>query len=399
MRAKVKASPQFWLKRRQFVDFEALLLRVRRLLFIYPLPIANIMNRRNFFRLSAIGGLLLASGGIFASRSYASAYYKGPASDHFDGTRFFNPNGEQPNGFSDLMKWRFNGQRAEWPENYPSPYPTAKPDARVEGKDLRVTFVGHASFLIQTAGLNILVDPVWSERTSPFSFVGPKRVNPPGIRFEDLPPIDLVLVTHNHYDHLDLDTLHRLHVEHKPLFVTPLGNDAIIRTKVQAAKISVGDWGDAIAVSPDVKVHFEPCHHWSARGLNDRRMALWAAFVIETPGGKIYHIGDTGFHSGLNYHAAAKKHGSFRLANLPFGAYEPRWFMKGQHQNPAEAVEGMKICNATYACGHHWGTVQLTDEAIDAPIIALEAALKDQNVARENFRPMRPGEVFDVPVV
>ena len=121
MRAKVKASPQFWPKRRQFVDFEALLLRVRRLLFIGALPIANIMNRRNFFRLSAIGGLLLASGGIFASRSYASAYYKGPASDHFDGTRFFNPNGEQPNGFSDLMKWRFNGQRAEWPENYPSP--------------------------------------------------------------------------------------------------------------------------------------------------------------------------------------------------------------------------------------------------------------------------------------
>lgn len=355
------------------------------------------MNRRNFFRLSAIGGILLASGGIFASRSYASAYYKGPVSDHFDGVRFFNPNGEQPNGFGDLMKWRFNGQKAQWPESYPSPYPTAKPQARVEGKDLRVTFVGHASFLIQTAGLNILIDPVWSQRTSPFSFIGPKRVNPPGIRFEDLPPIDLVLVTHNHYDHLDLETLHRLHVEHKSHFVTPLGNDAIIRTQVEAAKISVGDWGDALAVSPDVKIHFEPCHHWSARGVNDRRMALWAAFVIETPGGKIYHIGDTGFHSGLNYHAVAKKHGSFRLANLPFGAYEPRWFMKDSHLNPDDAVRAHQVLEARSSLGIHFGTFPLSDEEQFAPPRDLAHARALHGLADADFRAPTPGEVWSVP--
>ncbi|NTF33284.1 MBL fold metallo-hydrolase [Rhizobium skierniewicense] len=356
------------------------------------------MKRRALFKLSFLGALL-AGGGLYARQSRASAYYSGPTSDHFDGTRFFNPGGEAPNGFLDLMKWRFDGQKATWPETYPSPFPFVKPAERVDGTDLRVTFIGHASFLIQTAGMNILVDPVWSERTSPVSFAGPKRVNPPGIRFNDLPPIDLVLITHNHYDHLDMETLQQLHIHHKPHFITPLGNDVIIRTRVEAAKISVGDWGDVLNVAPDVKIHFEPCHHWSARGVNDRRMALWSAFVIETLGGKIYHIGDTGFHSGLNYHAAAKKHGSFRLANLPFGAYEPRWFMKGHHQNPTEAVEGMKICNAAYACGHHWGTVQLTDEAIDAPIIALKTALSEHGVAQDRFRPMRPSEVFDVPYV
>jgi L-ascorbate metabolism protein UlaG (beta-lactamase superfamily) len=354
------------------------------------------MKRRNLFRLSALAAL--AAGGVFAAtKSKAAGYYHGPISDHFDGTRFFNPGGEPPGNFFDLLKWRTNGAKATWPEDYPSPYPTAKPDQRVNGADLRITFVGHASFLIQTAGLNILADPVWSQRTSPFSFAGPKRVNPPGIVFEDLPPIDIVLVTHNHYDHLDIETLKRLQAAHKPTFITPLGNDSIILSDVPDAKIEVGDWGDVITAGNGVKIHVEPCHHWSARGLNDRRMALWAAFVIETPGGKIYHIGDTGFFQGNNYRAVKEKHGAFRLANLPFGAYEPRWFMKGQHQNPAEAVEGMVLCDARHVCGHHWGTVQLTDEAIDAPVFALQLALNEKGLEHSRFRPMRPGEVFDVP--
>lgn len=332
-------------------------------------------------------------------RKPRNSYYAGPISDHFDGTVFFNPEGEAPLGFRELMRWQFGGGRMAWPKSAPSPFPQAKPDDRVDGDGLRVTMVGHATLLIQVAGLNILTDPVWSPRTSPFSFVGPKRVVAPGIAFNDLPPIDIVIVTHNHYDHLDLATLKRLHAEHGPHIITPLGNDTIIHRTLPDAKISGMDWGEQISFRDDVTIDCAPCHHWSARNARDRRMALWAAFVISTPSGKIYHIGDTGFHDGINYKAAAVKHGLFRLANLPIGAYEPRWFMKAQHQNPQEAVEGFQLCNAAYAAGHHFGTVQLTNEGIEEPVRALEVALNEQGVAAERFRALRAGEVFEVPLV
>ncbi len=334
-----------------------------------------------------------------ASGKKQNRYYQGPVSDHFDGTRFFNPDGVEPGGFLDLLRWKLGGGRARWPNPVVSAFPPAKPDRHVFGEQLRVTMVGHASMLIQVAGLNILTDPVWSDRASPFTFIGPKRIVPPGIRFEDLPPIDLVLVSHNHYDHLDLATLKRLHEAHAPRIVTPLGNDTIVKGSVPGAKIATMDWGDRLAITDKVSVDAEPCHHWSARGASDRSMALWAAFVITTPAGNIYHVGDTGFHGGVNYEAVRQKHGGFRLAVLPFGAYEPRWFMRGQHQNPVEAVRGMKLCNAAYVAGHHFATFQLTDEAIDAPVRALDAALREQGVEPDRFRPLRAGEVFDVPVV
>jgi L-ascorbate metabolism protein UlaG (beta-lactamase superfamily) len=326
-------------------------------------------------------------------------YYQGPVSDHFDGQRFFNPGGVAPGNGLDLLRWQLGGGRVRWPNPVISAFPPAKPDRHVFGSQMRVTMVGHASMLVQVAGLNILTDPVWSERVSPFRSVGPKRVVPPGIRFEDLPHIGLVLVTHNHYDHLDLATLARLQQAHRPKIVTPLGNDTIIRRAIPDADITVVDWGDHIEVRGGVRIDAEPCHHWSARGMGDRRMALWAAFVLTTPAGKIYHVGDTGFHDGINYEAARQKHGGFRLAILPFGAYEPRWFMKGQHQNPEEAVKGMKLCNAAYVAEHHFATFQLTDEGIDAPVLALDAALKAEGVEPDRFRPLRAGEVFNVPVV
>lgn len=333
---------------------------------------------------------------LAARKKAANRYYSGPLSDHFDGTLFFNPDGRLPGRFTDLLKWQLSGKRSKWPETNPSPFPQAKPAARIDGAELLITMVGHSSLLIQTAGLNILTDPVWSQRASPFSFAGPKRVNPPGIAFADLPPIDLVLVSHNHYDHLDLPTLKRLKARHDPLVVTPLGNDAIIDDGVPGMRLSAHDWGDRVDIGGGTVIHIEPAHHWSARGARDRRMALWAGFVIETPAGKIFFAGDTGFHGGVNYRLMAQKHGGFRFAILPIGAYEPRWFMASQHQNPQEAVQGMKLCNAAYAAGCHWGTFQLTDEPIDEPARHLAEALDAAGLSRDHFRALHPGEVWDV---
>ena len=333
-----------------------------------------------------------------AGRRTRNPYYSGPVTDHFDGTHFYNPDGVPPGAFRDLLRWQFGGGRVAWPKQQPSPFAPVRPAPRIDGDALRITMVGHATLLIQVAGLNILTDPVWSDRASPLSFAGPKRVNPPGIAFDDLPHVDLVLLTHNHYDHLDLRTLSRLHARHRMPVVTPLGNDAILGPDIPRSAITVTDWGDRTDFSTRLTIHTEPCHHWSARGTRDRRMALWAAFVLETPAGRIYHVGDTGFHDGFNYRAAREKHGGFRLANLPFGAYEPRWFMKGQHQNPEEAVQGMQLCAAAHVAGHHWGTFRLTNEGIGEPVAALQTALDEAGIERDRFRPLRPGEVFDVPL-
>lgn len=356
------------------------------------------MRRRNFLKATGLllaGGTATGAGAIGLARS-RNPYYSGPHSDHFDGLNFYNPGGVPPKGFADLLKWKLGNGQKKWPAHYPSPYED-KPPVRVKGSDLRVSYVGHATVLVQTAGLNILTDPVWSNRVSPVSFAGPKRVNDPGIRFEKLPPIDAILLSHNHYDHLDLPTLSRLKTAHDPLIITPLGNDRILNNHDGNFRIAVGDWGDRVDLSNDVSIGFEPMHHWSARGLVDRRNALWAAFVVQGPAGNIYHIGDTGFHDGINYRAAREKYGAFRLAILPFGAYEPRDFMRAQHQNPDEAVQGHRLCGAQFTLGHHWGTFQLTDESIEDQLEALDAARLRHNVSDELFRALRPGQAWDVP--
>ncbi|WP_082352563.1 MBL fold metallo-hydrolase [Rhizobium sp. AAP43] len=355
------------------------------------------MKRRQFFKWTGMG-LALLGGGLAAGRAMAgNRYYSGPLSDHFDGKVFFNPGGEEPRGFTDLLRWQFEGGRIAWPKSaMAASLPATKPEQRVDGTRLVVTMVGHATLLIQTAGLNILTDPVWSERASPVSFAGPKRATPPGIAFEDLPPIDIVIVTHNHYDHLDVATLKRLGQGHDARIITPLGNDTIIHAEHPFTGTSVMDWGDRLDLGNGLVVHCEPCHHWSARGMGDRRMALWAAFLIETPGGKIYHIGDTGYAGGQHYREIREKHGDIRLAILPIGAYEPRWFMKAQHQNPQEAIEGFHLSGAQFGIGHHFGTFQLTNEGIDDPPKALTTAMAAKGIGTDRFKGLRPGQQFDV---
>ncbi|ASG25121.1 MBL fold metallo-hydrolase [Nitrospirillum viridazoti] len=318
-------------------------------------------------------------------------YYAGPVTDHFDGVRFFNP-GQAPTDRSlgEILRWRWGGKRPVWPTAAAGRQ--VRPAARVHG--LAVTMIGHASVLIQVAGLNLLVDPVWSERVSPFQWLGPRRVNRPGVAFEDLPPIDAVLLTHNHYDHLDVGTLRRLWATHRPRIVAPLGNDRVVAREVGALPVETGDWGDTVALGPAVTACFHPAYHWSARRLGDRRMALWCGFVLRTPAGPVYVAGDTGYGDGAIFRQVRQHHGEPAVAILPIGAYAPRWFMKQQHCDPAEAVRILADCGARQGLAVHWGTFPLSDEERLAPPQELAQALALEGVAAHRFRALEPGDVW-----
>lgn len=323
--------------------------------------------------------------------------YDGPASDHFDGTHFFDPDGSPPKTLREVLRWQFGGgrQRQIWPEWAPSPH-SDTPPARVDGDKARLSFVGHASWLIQTSGQNILIDPVWSDRVSPLRFAGPKRHNDPGIAFDALPAIDMVLVSHGHYDHLDVATLSRLHAKFSPRVITPLGNDVTMRRTERAIRAEAFDWHDLVDLGGGVAVTLVPTRHWSARGLFDRNKALWASFVLETPAGKIYIVCDSGYGTGAHFRRVAQLHGPLRAAILPIGAYEPRWFMQDQHMNPHDAVKALADCGAALALAHHHGTFQLTDEAIDAPVKALQTALDEAQIPRERFVALKPGQMVEI---
>jgi L-ascorbate metabolism protein UlaG (beta-lactamase superfamily) len=323
--------------------------------------------------------------------------YSGPVSDHFDGLHFFDPDGSPPKAFRDMLRWQFGGdrKRAQWPDWVPSPY-SDRPPERVAGSKVRFSFVGHASWLIQTAGLNVLIDPVWSERVSPFSFVGPKRHNDPGVAFEALPRIDVVLVSHGHYDHLDIATLSKLAKKFSPRVITPLGNDVTMKEADGAINAEAYDWKDRVELGKGLAVTLVPTRHWSARGLFDRNKALWASFVLETPAGKLYIVCDSGYGDGGHFRRVAEVHGPLKLAILPIGAYEPRWFMRDQHMNPEDAVKALADCRAEQALAHHHFTFQLTDEAMDAPATALGEALDAAKIPREKFAVLKPGQVFEI---
>ena len=326
-----------------------------------------------------------------------SPYYTGPVSDHFDGERFFDPYGASPKSRRDLLRWfvdrRRRGTKAKWPAWAPSPH-ADRPPARVEGASWRISYIGHVSFLIQTAGRNILLDPVWSKRASPFRLIGPKRVNEPGIAFAELPPIDVVLVSHGHYDHLDVRTLSRLAAAHRARVITPLGNDVIMRKFDRTIAAEAYDWGDRVDIGSGMAVTLVAARHWSARNLSDRNMTLWASFVIETPGGRIYFVADSGYGDGRYFRTAGERHGPFKLAILPIGAYEPRWFMRDHHMNPAEAVRALIDCGGEFALAHHHGTFQLTDEPIDAPALGLMEALNAAAISPQRFAALQPGQVW-----
>ena len=336
---------------------------------------------------------------VLAPRVLDRIYYRGPASDHFDGERFFNP-GEKPSGdrrgfsFFRFLRFAFGLDRAPWPKSVP--VERTVPPPRAEGQEMRATWIGHATVLVQTQGLNILTDPVWSERASPFGFLGPKRVAEPGVAFDDLPRIDLVLLSHNHYDHLDLATLERLWRRDRPRIVTPLGNDTILRAR--GIEAIAKDWGERVSVRPGIDVIVERVHHWGSRWGADRNRALWGGLTVTLPGGHLFFAGDTGWGSG-DWMQGIAAHGPHRLALIPIGAYLPRELMRSSHVGPDEAVAIFHAIGAAHGLGIHWGTFQLSEEGHAAPADMLVAEAAAAGIESHRFRTIAPGAMWVVPAL
>lgn len=321
-------------------------------------------------------------------------YYTGPVSDHFDGQRFFNPGTREPPRLDPrrlFNRW-LNTERPAWPERVP--VQPSVPPRTVAGDEMRVTWIGHSTVLVQVAGLNILTDPIWSERASPFSFAGPRRLRAPGVRFEDLPHIDLVLVSHNHYDHLDLPTLKRLWERDRPLIVTSLGNDTILRS--EGIESVARDWGGRVSVRGGSEVVVLRNHHWGSRWGSDRNRALWSAFSVRTPQGNVFFGGDTGWGDGAWVTEAARA-GPYRLAIIPIGAYLPRDIMQNSHVGPDEALRIFRTLNPVMALAVHWGTFQLAFETIDGPPRVLQELERREGVPPGRFIATEAGRPFSVP--
>ncbi len=328
---------------------------------------------------------------FFVTCSTACSSSPYPKSDHFDGEKFFQPGGAPVKGFFDLLKWQIFGEKKEWPKFREN---TIKSNLanKVDSNTLNVTFINHATFLIQTHDLNILTDPIFSQRASPVQWAGPKRARKPGLDLENLPRIDLVVISHNHYDHMDKDSIEELQKKFAPLFVVPLG-DAKILKKFGVTNVIELDWWQTHALpKTDLSVTFTPVQHWSSRTPFDRNESLWGGYVFKSTMFNVYFGGDTGY--GPHFKETGEKLGPFNLSLLPIGAYEPRWFMKEQHINPEEAVQAHLDLKSKFSLGCHFGTFQLTDEGIDDPVNDLELAKKKMNVKAEDFVSPDNGQSF-----
>lgn len=337
------------------------------------------MLRRIIIGLAAAVGAVIG-GGAIAGWLFSAPRYRGPKSDHFDGRRFYNLEPTEHAGFFDMVRWMATRDEGPW-EEWREITPGAPPPERVSGEALRVTWVNHATVLIQTRNVNILTDPIWSDRCSPLPFAGPRRHHAPGIRFEHLPPIDVVLLSHNHYDHMDVPTLERLKREHRPRIFAGLGNAAFVKGATDL------DWWQSVNLAENVTLHAVPAQHFSSRGLADRDANLWTGYVIESPEGPIFFAGDSGW--GSHFRAIRERFGPMRLALLPIGAFRPVWFMRAVHISPAEAVRAARELEARVSVPMHYGTFHLGDDGQDEPVEVLLQELRANRDVR--FEVLPPG--------
>lgn len=370
-------------------------------------PDPHVRYRRRLAKacVLSLGGLLALGVGCVSVNPYFDAQ-----KPHHRRDGFQNPH--QPfeaKGLGDLLRWRIQAWRQNLPPPPTAPVPTVAPDLAFVMANARagtamqpaVTWIGHATALVQAGGLSVLTDPVFSERASPLGFMGPQRAQAPGLALAQLPHIDVVLVSHNHYDHLDEASVGALNAQAggAPLFVVPLGLKAWL-ANVGITRVVELDWwqshriGDGASATTIV---LTPAQHWSGRGLHDRLATLWGGFAVFSPRFHWYYSGDTGYSPDFREIARqmAPRHADgqgFDLALLPVGAYEPRWFMATQHVNPAEAVQIHRDVASRHSIGVHWGTFALTDEALDQPPRDLAAARRAQGVADDAFEVLAIGQ-------
>jgi L-ascorbate metabolism protein UlaG (beta-lactamase superfamily) len=320
----------------------------------------------------------LATAAVLASCSATAPRHNGPTAAPMEDGRFVAGD-DLDKSLLDVIQWQLG--REPGPDWEFREVRRTTPGAAPDGTAMTVTLVNHATTLIQMAGRNVLTDPVWSERISPLSWAGPRRYASAGIAFDDLPAIDAVLVSHNHFDHMDLPTLERLARRHDPVFVVPLANCHYL-AGTGTERCRELDWWEATDIAPGLTVQAVPARHWSRRGAWDRNRALWSGYVLNGPK-RVYFAGDTG--AGPHFAEIARRTGRPDLAMLPIGAYLPRWFMSAQHINPAEAVEAHRALGASQTMAIHFGTFRLADDGQDQPVSDLARVLDESATDADAF--------------
>ncbi|EPG66217.1 MBL fold metallo-hydrolase [Leptospira wolffii] len=312
---------------------------------------------------------------------------KYPLSDHYDGKRFYNPTQKEDNGIWRTLKLLATIHFEKWPDHVQNEE-TYRIKSPLHKNEVAITFINHATVLIQFQGINILTDPVWSERISPVSWAGTKRVREPGISIKELPQIHLVVISHNHYDHLDIETLKTLNRKFSPKFLVPLGDKKLLQSE-GIFDTEEMDWWQTIRVRKNTEVTFAPTQHLSARGIFDWNHSLWGSYMIKMGNKRVYFGGDAAYSS--HYKEIRKRLGSPDISLLPIGAYEPRWFMRLVHMNPSDAIQAHKDLGSKLSIGMHFGTFQQTEESIDAPVDELKKEILRTELNPDRFIVQKEG--------